>query len=212
MARYEKVGKTEDLTPEEMAAVIGKRIAEEFGKAGLSGYQHCVLCADRPDSGKMAALMLPFENIDVDEQAIDPATGLIIIQHVLTMMDNAFEAAGRRDMKDAFDSYMDKIARPIMTIGNLVSVILPRMAEQGGSPVVWKVNDGDEGAVLVIADGRHFSDIDGMPDAYLMGSLLDFIFGMAAKGAGQMPIGAEMQSIIDDIESEINGEKGKKDE
>ncbi len=212
MARYEKIGKAGDVTPEEMAGIIGARVAEEFGKAGLSGYQHCVLCAEKPDSGKMAALLLPFENIDVDEQAIDPATGLIVVQHVLTMMDNAFEAAGRRDLKDRFDAYMKKVARPIMTIGHLVSVTLPKMAEEGGTPIVWKINDGDEGTVLVIADGRHFSDIDGLPDAYLMGSLLDFVVKMAVKGAGQMPTGEEMRSIIDDIESEINREKGNKDE
>lgn len=212
MTRSEKVAKAGDVTPKEMAAMIGERVAEEFGKAGLSGYQHCVLCAESTRPESMAALVLPFENIDVDEQAIDPATGLIVIHHVLAMMDNAFEAMGRRDLRDDVESFMKREARPTMTIGRLVSVELPKMAKEGGSPTVWEIRGGDEGDVLVIADGRHFSDIDGLPDAYLMGSLLDFFIEMVSKGAGQMPIGEEMRSIIDDLESEINSEKGNKNE
>lgn len=206
------MAKAGDVTPKEMAAMIGERVAEEFGKAGLSGYQHCVLCAESTRPESMAALVLPFENIDVDEQAIDPATGLIVIHHVLAMMDNAFEAMGRRDLRDDVESFMKREARPTMTIGRLVSVELPKMAKEGGSPTVWEIRGGDEGDVLVIADGRHFSDIDGLPDAYLMGSLLDFFIEMVSKGAGQMPIGEEMRSIIDDLESEINGGEGDKND
>jgi hypothetical protein len=212
MAKSEKVAKVGDVTPKEMAAMIGERIVEEFEKAGLSGYQHCVMCAETTRPESMAALVLPFENIDVDEQAIDPATGLIVICHVLMMMDNAFEAMGRRDLKDDVESFMKEKARATMTIGRLVSVTLPKMAEDGGTPIVWEIAGEDEGSVLVIADGRHFSDIDGLPDAYVMGSLLDFFIEMAVKGAGQTPTGAEMRSIIDDLESEINGEKGDQDE
>lgn len=212
MVKSEKVAKVGDVTPKDMAAMIGERIVEEFEKAGLSGYQHCVMCAETTRPESMAALVLPFENFDVDEQAIDPATGLVVIYHVLMMMDNAFGAMGRRDLKDDVESFMKEKARATMTIGRLVSVTLPKMAKEGGTPIVWEIGGGDEGDVLVIADGRHFSDIDGLPDAYLMGSLLDFFIEMAARGAGQMPIGGEMRSIIDDIESEINGEKGNKDD
>lgn len=212
MAKSEKVAKAGDVTPEEMAAIIGERVAEEFGKAGLSGYQHCVMCAETEQPDCMAALVLPFESFDADDQSMDPATGLVVIHHVLAMMDNAFEAIGRRDLKDVLGLYMNEVARPIMTIGRLVAVVLPKMTEEGGSPIIWEIRGGDEGSVLVIADGRHFSDIDGLPDAYLMGSLLDFFIEMVSKGAGQMPTGAEMRSIIDDLESEINGEEGDRNE
>lgn len=211
MTRKELVAKKGDVTPEEAAAMVGERIVEEFGKAGLSGYQHCVMCVEETRPESMAALVLPFENIDVDEQALDPATGLVVIYHVLAMMDNAFDAMGRRDLKDNVESFMKKEARATMTMGRLVSVTLPKMAEDGGTPIVWEIAGGDEGNVLVIADGRHFSEIDGLPDAYVMGALLDFFIEMAAKGAGQTPTGAKMRSIIDDLESEINSEKGDKD-
>lgn len=212
MARCEKMGKIGEVTPEDMGAILGRMIAEEFGKAGLTGYQHCVMCVEETRPESMAALVLPFENIDVDEQALDPATGLVVIYHVLAMMDNAFDAMGRRDLRDDVESFMKKEARTTMTIGRLVSVTLPKMAEDGGTPIVWEIAGGDEGNVLVIADGRHFSEIDGLPDAHIMGSLLDFFIEMAAKGAGQTPTGAQMRSIIDDLESEINSEKGDKDE
>lgn len=208
MTRSEKIANSGDVTPEKMGAMIGERIAEEFGKAGLSGYQHCVMCMEETAHDRMAALMLPFENFDADTQAIDPATGLTVIYHVLEMMENAFDAAGREDMKDGLHYFMKKVARSTMTIGRLVSCTLPKMAEEGGTPIVWEIKGGDEGKVVVIADGRHFSEIDGLPDVYVMGSLLDFFIEMATRGAGQVPTGSEMTSIIDDLESEINGEKG----
>ena len=211
MARYKKVAKAGEVKPEEMGAMLGRMIAEEFGKAGLSGYQHCVMCAETSEPYRMAALVLPFEAIDVEEQAIDPAIGLTVIYHVLEMMDNALQAIGRQDLEEDLATFMEKIARPTMAIGRLVSVELPKMAEEGGTPIVWKINGGDEGSVLVVADGRHFSDIDGLPDAYLMGTLLDFFIEMVSKGAGRMPAGAEMRSIIDELESEINSEKGDQD-
>lgn len=208
MTRHEKA---DQIAPEDMGAMLGRMIAEEFGKAGLSGYQHCVMCAETSEPDRMAALVLPFESFDVDEQSMDPAIGMTVILHVLEMMDNALKAIGRQDLESDIDIIMEKVAKPIIAMSRLVSVELPKMAEEGGTPIIWKVNGGDEGSVLIVADGRHFSNIDGLPDAYIMGSLLDFVVDMVAKGAGRMPAGAEMRSIIDDIESEINGEKGKKD-
>lgn len=204
MDRCEKVGKVDEISPEDMGAILGRMIAEEFGKAGLTGYQHCVMCTEISEPKRMAALVLPYESFDVDEQAMDPAIGLTVILHVLEMMDNAIQAIGRQDMQSDIDTVMETIARPIIAISRLVSVELPMMTEQGGTPIIWKINGGDEGSVLIVADGRHFSNIDGLPDAYIMGSLLDFFIDMVAKGAGRIPTGEEMQSIISELESEIN--------
>lgn len=207
MAKHKKANQ---IAPEDMGAILGRMIAEEFGKAGLTGYQYCVMCAEESEPSRMAALVLPYESFDVDEQSMDPAIGMTVIYHVLEMMDNALKAIGRQDLQSDIDTVMEKVARPIIAMSRLVSVELPKMAEQGGTPIIWKVNGGDEGSVLIVADGRHFSNIDGLPDAYIMGSLLDFFIDMVAKGAGRIPTGEEMQSIISELESEVN-EKGKQD-
>ena len=212
MARSEKVAKVGDITARDLVHAIGDRVVEEFEKAGLSGYQHCVICSEEEAVGKVSALLLPIEDFDGETQSIDPGTGLILIHHVLLMMGNAFDKMGLEDEKLMLDEYMRKVGGPVMTIGRLVSTTLPKMAEDGGTPIVWEIKGGDEGNVLIIADGRHFSEIDGLPDAYLMGSLLDFFMEMAAKGAGQVPAGSEMESIIDELESMVNGEKGEKDD
>lgn len=212
MSKNEKVAAIGDITPEDLVHAIGDRIVEEFEKAGLSGYQHCVMCSEEEAVGKVSALLLPIENFDGETQSIDPGTGLVLIHHILLMMGNAFDKMGLEDEKLMLDEYMRKVGKPTMTIGRLVSTTLPKMAEDGGTPIVWEIKGGDEGDVLIIADGRHFSEIDGLPDAYLMGSLLDFFIEMAVKGAGQVPAGSEMESIIDDLESMVNGEKGEKDD
>lgn len=212
MSRSDKVAVIGDITPKDLVHTIGDMVVEGFENAGLSGYQHCVICSEEEAVGKMSALLLPIENFDGETQSIDPGTGLVLIHHVLLMMDNAFDKMGLEDEKLVLDEYMKKVGRPTMTIGSLVSTTLPKMAEDGGTPIVWKIKGGDEGDVLIIADGRHFSEIDGLPDAYLMGSLLDFFLEMALKGAGQVPAGSEMKSIIDELESMVNGEKGEKDD
>lgn len=212
MTRSEKVAKVGDIEPKDLVHAIGDRIVEEFEKAGLSGYQHCVMCSEEEAVGKVSAILLPIENFDGETQSIDPGTGLILIHHVLLMMNNAFDKMGLEDEKLMLDEYMKAAGRPTMTIGRLVSTMLPKMAKDGGTPIVWEIKGGDEGDVLIIADGRHFSEIDGLPDAYLMGSLLEFFIEMAAKGAGQVPAGSEVESIIDELESMANGEEGKKDD
>lgn len=180
-------------------------MAEAFEGAGLSGdmvFVECT-CEEMPD--RVSGLVLPIERFEPRTMGIDPSTGLVTIYHVLDMIEATLADAGRGDLIDKLDEVIKTAARPTMTKARLFGEILPRMEEDGGCPVVWEIRDDDGESMLLIAKSSHFSEIDGLPDTYVMDALVGFVVKMLLKGAGKVPAGSDLSSMLDSIEREING-------
>lgn len=179
-------------------------MSDAFKDAGLSGDMAFVECSCEEEPESVSGIILPIESFDMRTKGINPSTGLLLISHVLDMIEATLAGAGRDDLIDELDEAMKAMARPTMTKTKLFGKILPKMEEGGGSPVIWEIKDDDEESVLIIAKSCHFSELDGLPDAYVIDALMGFIARMLLKGAGEVPTGSEVSSMLDSLEQEIN--------